>query len=345
MSIQTVEWVKNSIKIIDQNKLPHKLEFLFCKDIDSLYNAIKNMNIRGAPALGVVGAFGIVLAAYNSKAETYKELSRDLKKAGDYLKTSRPTAVNLFWAIDRMLRKFKSLKEKSISAINKYLLKEALNIRQEDKRICRNIGEYGAKLINDGDNILTHCNAGGLATSDFGTALGIIYTAQKQNKAIHVYVDETRPRLQGARLTCWELQYNKIPYTLICDNMAADLMHKGKIDKIIVGADRIAKNGDTANKIGTYSLAVLSNFHKIPFYVAAPLSTFDSQISNGVAIVVEERDEDEIKEFCGKSIAPVEAKVYNPAFDITPCNLITAIITEKGIMEFPFDEKIKKICQ
>lgn len=319
MPIPTIEWRNNAVRIIDQTKLPHKLEYINCRDVKTLVSAIKKLKVRGAPALGVAAGFGVVLGA------------NDIKKTIVLLAGSRPTAVNLFWALERM--KKVALMHKNLSAkdLKKVLLKEAFKIQDHDKKTCRDMAAHGASLIKSGDNILTHCNAGALATADYGTALGALYKAKEQGKKIKVYADETRPLLQGARLTVWELMRSGIDTTLICDNMAASLMASGKVDKIFVGADRIASNGDTANKIGTYSLAVLAKYHKIPFYVVAPVSTIDFKIRSGKQIPIEERHADEVRGFGGTQTAPKNVKVYNPAFDVTPHNLITAIITEKGI--------------
>ncbi|NQT22626.1 MAG: S-methyl-5-thioribose-1-phosphate isomerase, partial [Candidatus Omnitrophica bacterium] len=268
---------------------------------------------------------------------------REIESCENYLASSRPTARNLFWALERMKNCALQNREKNPGSIKRLLLKEATDILKEDKAICRRIGMCGRKLIKTGDNILTHCNAGGLATADFGTALAVIFRAKIDGKRIHVFADETRPVLQGARLTAWELKNEGIDATLICDNMAASLMAKGKIDKIIVGADRIARNGDVANKIGTYNLAVLAKAHGIPFYVAAPVSTFDFNIASGEDIVIEERDADEVRTIMGRYIAPKTIKVYNPAFDVTPNRLVTAIITEKGILRKPFGKSLKRL--
>jgi len=250
-----------------------------------------------------------------------------------YLASSRPTAVNLFWALERMRRCAETNAKRPLAQIKDILFKEAFKIMKEDKKICRHMAAFGTKLVKNKDRILTHCNTGGLATVDYGTALGVLFKAKEDGKEIKVYVDETRPLLQGARLTTWELLKEKIDVTLICDNMAASLMKKGEINKIFVGADRIARNGDVANKIGTYNLAVLAKFHKIPFYVVAPVSTFDFKLSSGRDIPIEERNGDEVKEVLGKRIAPARVKVYNPAFDVTPARLVTAIVTEKGIFK------------
>ncbi|MDD5680105.1 MAG: S-methyl-5-thioribose-1-phosphate isomerase [Candidatus Omnitrophica bacterium] len=333
MPTQTIAWKNGKVRIIDQTKLPHRLVYLDINDVKSMWYAIKKLKVRGAPAIGVAGAFGAVLGTKNAQAKDYNAFKRRLDKVVSYLVSCRPTAVNLSWALERMRNCAKENSNKSTSGIKKALLNEALKIMDEDKRCCRAMAKHGAKLIRKGDRILTHCNAGGLATVDYGTALGVLFEAERQGKKIKVFVDETRPLLQGARLTTWELMREKIDTTLICDNMAASLMEKGKIDKIFVGADRIARNGDAANKIGTYNLAVLAKFHKIPFYVVAPVSTFDMTLSSGDDIPIEERHPDEVRTVMGRRIAPKNVKVYNPAFDVTPADLITAIITEKGLYE------------
>lgn len=343
MNIPTIQWEQNSVKIIDQTKLPHKLEFIYCGNVEELWEAIRNMSIRGAPALGVAGALGVVLSIYNSDAKSIEKLEKEIKENIDYLKSSRPTAVNLSWALEKMWEKFKEIKNKDVAEIRKILFEEARKIVEEDKKTCREIGKYGAKLINEGDRIITHCNAGALATVDYGTALGVFYYAKGKGKNFHVYVDETRPRLQGARLTTWELTQNEISYTLICDNMTGTLMKQEKVDKVLVGADRIALNGDIANKIGTYTLAVLSNFHNIPFYIVAPSSTFDLNISSGREIPIEERNKDEVRCVGEYEIVPSDTEVYNPAFDVTPNNLIHGIVTEKGIIKPPFHDNIFRI--
>jgi len=346
MGIQTIEWANQRIKIIDQTKLPLKLEYLYIKDVKSLWQAIKKMQIRGAPALGAAAGWGIYLGIKDSKAKHFSGFSRKLDRLARYLASSRPTARNLFWGIERTCSVAVRNKHKSIMRIKQLIFKEAEKITQEDKVNCRKIGYYGSKLIKDGDRILTICNAGIFATIDYGTALGIIYRAKAEGKKLQVYACETRPLLQGARLSAWELKKGGINVTLICDNMAATLMKQGKIDKVITGADRIAANGDTANKIGTYNLAVLSNFHRIPFYVAAPSSTFDLSIKTGAQIIIEERPSFEVTElFFKKPIAPKGVPVFNPAFDVTPHNLITALITDKGVIKSPYRENISAILK
>ncbi|MBU4377117.1 MAG: S-methyl-5-thioribose-1-phosphate isomerase [Candidatus Omnitrophica bacterium] len=329
--MQTIAWKNKKAVIIDQTKLPHKLAYLNIRDARTMWWAIKKLKIRGAPAIGVAGAFGVVLGTQNMRADKYGVFKRRLDEIIKYLVSCRPTAVNLAWALERMRRCAEKNKSDSVTKIKSTLLKEAVKIMEEDKICCRKMARHGAKFIKNGDSILTHCNAGGLATVDYGTALGVLFEAKKQGKKIKVFVDETRPLLQGARLTAWELLKAGIDTTLICDNMAASLMAKGKIDKIFVGADRIAQNGDVANKIGTYNLAVLAKYHKIPFYVVAPVSTIDLKLSSGKHIPIEERDEDEVRTVMTKRIAPKNVKAYNPAFDVTPARLITAIITESGV--------------
>lgn len=343
MAIETIKWENNKVKLIDQTKLPLTLEYIICSDVKILWHAIKRLSVRGAPAIGIAGAFGVVLGVRGSKAKTFVEFEKELSKVIKYLASSRPTAVNLFWALERMKRTAYLNRDHSISRIKDALYQESAKVLNEDKAICRAMGNYGAGLIKDGDRALTICNAGALATGDFGTALGVFYQAKNQGKKFKVYSCETRPLLQGARLTTWELLEEGIDVTLICDNMAASLMGRGLIDKIFVGADRIAANADTANKIGTYSLAVLAKYHKVPFYVVAPKSSFDLAIKSGKDIPIEERAEEEVTEISGKRIAPFGVKAYNPAFDVTAHNLISAIITEKGIIKPPYRLNIKKI--
>jgi len=343
MSVNTIEWVDRQIKIIDQTRLPEVLEYIYCKDVKSLREAIFSLKVRGAPALGIAGAFGVVLGMQSFCAKSYSDFDREMMRVVDYLGSSRPTAVNLSWSLRRMLECARKNKDKEIEEIKKALEKEAFQIMEEDKRCNRLMGKEGSSLIQDGDAVLTHCNAGALATADYGTALGVIYKAREQGKKVKVWVDETRPLLQGARLTTWELLQEGIEVTLICDNMAGQLMHERKVDKVLVGADRVAANGDVANKIGTYSLAVLAKENKVPFYVACPLSTIDLSLSSGEGIPIEERDADEIIKGLGKRIAPFGVKVYNPAFDITPARYITGIITEKGICRFPYEKSLRRI--
>jgi methylthioribose-1-phosphate isomerase len=331
MNFKTLEWTDGCLVILDQTKLPLEVEYLNCKDLDQVAKAIKDLNIRGAPAIGIAAGFGVALGMQNRNYNNWEEYQNRLDRVISILGSTRPTAVNLFWALDRMRGVAESNKKKNFEELNQLLLKEAILIHEEDKLMCLRIGEHGASLLEDGYTVLTHCNAGALATGGIGTALGIIYTAQAQGKRIKVFADETRPVLQGARLTVWELQQQSVDVTLICDNTAAFLMKKKNVDCIMVGADRVAKNGDVANKIGTYNLAVLAKAHNIPFYVAAPTSSFDSAIEDGEKIKIEERSSDEVINWFGKRIAPLETKVWSPAFDVTPAELITAYITEEGI--------------
>lgn len=340
MPIPTIYWDKTAVKLIDQTKLPDRLVYIKCKTKEDIWHAIKTMQIRGAPAIGVAAGFGVALGMKNYKGNSFDGFKNQLEKVILYLYRSRPTAVNLVWALNRMRKIVLGSSDKKVNYLKKALFTEAIKILKEDKEICRKIANFGERFIKSGCNVLTHCNAGGLATADYGTALSVLFRAKAKGKKFHVYADETRPVLQGARLTVWELMQAKIPCTLICDNMAASLMKQKKIDLIIVGADRIAGNGDTANKIGTYSLACLAKLHKIPFYVAAPSSTFDLSLKNGKGIPIEERHAKEVTHIRGKRIAPVGVRVYNPSFDVTPAEYITAFITEKGIITRPFDELI-----
>ncbi len=319
LNFKTLEWKKNYLRLIDQTLLPRKLDYHNCYGTGDFVGAIKKLIVRGAPAIGCAAAYGIALAA---------KKGQDLNKAANKLKGARPTAVNLTWAVDRMM--------KLVGEVNndpEALEREAIAIHEEDADMCRRIGKNGDKLIKDGYRILTHCNAGALATGGIGTALAVIYTAKFNGKDISVWVDETRPILQGARLTAWELGRAGVPHTLICDNMAASLIGNGCVDCVITGADRIAANYDVANKIGTYNLAVLCHYHKIPFYVAAPSSTFDFGCSDGKSIIIENRAGKEITSINGQPIAPKGVNVFNPAFDVTPRELISAIITEKDLIK------------
>lgn len=333
--IDTIRWTNDSIRIIDQTELPEKEIYLDITSIDELIDAIQKLKIRGAPALGIIGAFGTILAlteATRKKNVNFLEEIHEIKKK---IISSRPTAVNLEWGVMRIMKVIDAHYRLTPEEIKKKALIEAQKTLEEDIRCCQSIGRKGSGLISEGFSILTHCNTGGLATGGFGTALGVAVTAHQQKKKIHVYVDETRPVLQGSRLTAWELQKEAIDHTVITDNMAGYLMAQKKIDCVIVGADRIAANGDTANKIGTYGLAVLSEKHHIPFYVAAPTSTVDLETKHGDEIIIEERNSEEITHFRGHRIVPPGSKVYNPAFDVTPGSMITAIITEKAIYKGP----------
>ncbi|MCK4224299.1 MAG: S-methyl-5-thioribose-1-phosphate isomerase [candidate division Zixibacteria bacterium] len=337
LKFKTLEWAGDHLRILDQTRLPEEVVYLDCDSLDEVATAIRDLKVRGAPAIGIAAAFGVVVGMRKSPGscgqsfQSRKEYEDRLNQVISTLAGTRPTAVNLFWALRRMRRVAEKNKNEDSEKISELLLQEAILIHQEDRLMCEKIGEFGASLLKDGDTILTHCNAGALATGGIGTALGIIYTASWQGKKISVYADETRPVLQGARLTVWELQQQGIDVTLICDNTAAFVMKNKKIDCVIVGADRVASNGDVANKIGTYNLAVLAHFHKIPFYVAAPSSSFDLAISDGDKIKIEERSPEEVTDCFGRRTAPLVTKVYSPAFDVTPAELVTAYITEKGV--------------
>jgi methylthioribose-1-phosphate isomerase len=354
MIAQTLKWigdVDGFLELIDQRRLPGELVKLQCRDIEQLYEAIKTLSVRGAPAIGVAAAYGPILSM--QKLTDTDDLQGGLEaisKSCEYLGSSRPTAVNLFWALDRVrlsAEKFVADKPDSkLQSLREALLSEANAIYQEDVDMCRRIGENGQKFIKDGFGILTHCNAGALATAGQGTALSVMFEAHKNGRKFKVYADETRPLLQGARLTAWELKQSGIDVVLICDNMAGHLMKQGHINAVITGADRIAANGDTANKIGTYSLSILAKEHGIPFYIAAPSSTFDPSIKSGDQIPIEQRAAEEVTAFGGTTrktqIAPDGVKVYNPAFDVTNAANITAIITEKGVIEKPNADKIRR---
>jgi len=343
MSIATITWTKDHIKLIDQTKLPTRLTYIHCRDVQTLWRAIKRLSVRGAPALGAAAAFGVLLGCKSFKGKTREAFDRHIKKVGQYIATSRPTAVNLFNSLERMQAVLKDNPDASLKQIKNKLKTEAMDIFDLDRKVCRQMGDYGSRLIRNNTSVMTVCNAGALATVDYGTALGVFYSAKAKKKKFKVYACETRPLLQGARLTAWELLRSKIDTTLICDNMAASLMGSGKIEAIFTGADRIAANGDSANKIGTYSLAVLAKHHKIPFYIVAPFTTFDMNITSGKEIPIEERNKNEILNFAGVPSAPKQVKVYNPAFDVTPHKLITAIVTEAGIIKPPFKKNIKSL--
>ncbi|UNC92438.1 S-methyl-5-thioribose-1-phosphate isomerase [Candidatus Contubernalis alkalaceticus] len=338
--ISPMIWQGNKLKILDQRNIPLSMDYIFCTTCREVEEHIYNLAIRGAPAIGAAAAFGMVLGARELRDFSGNKFETLFRKKALAMLKARPTAVNLSWAVSRMLKEFESLKEKNTGDIIKGLEEEALTIYHEDIEINKKIGQFGASLVSKGAFILTHCNAGALATAGYGTALGIVRKAVEQEKEIHVYVDETRPVLQGARLTAWELEQEEIPYTLITDNMAGMLMQKGNIDLVVVGADRIALNGDTANKIGTYSLAVLAKYHGVPFYVAAPFSTFDLNIKTGEEIPIEERDCREVTHIFNQRISPDGCHVFNPSFDVTPAGLISAIITEKGVIENPRENNI-----
>ena len=343
----TLHWVGDAatgfLKMVDQTLLPTEYVEIECRDVPSVWEAIKSLRVRGAPAIGVAAAYGAVIGARSEGCQDGAAVRQALKEASASLRTSRPTAVNLFWALDRMDRCLASDVGSGGDELLEKLLREAQNIDQEDRAMCRAIGRHGAPLIRSGNGVLTHCNAGGLATADYGTALAVVFAAHEKGTAVRVYADETRPLLQGARLTAWELKQRGIPVTLICDNMAAQVMREGKVQLVVVGADRIASNGDTANKIGTYGVAILAQAHGIPFYVAAPSSTFDLSISSGAAIPIEQRDPTEVTHGFGRQTAPAGIDVYNPAFDVTPAPLIAGIITEKGVISPVNEETIRAV--
>ncbi len=334
------------LRLIDQTLLPENLVYVETDNAKEIFDYIKRLVVRGAPAIGCAAALGLAAVSQHSRAVNSSEFLCEIRKTADYLSSSRPTAVNLSWALKRAV----SVVEKSVSGgtdcvdrLKEVLICEALEIVREDIEMCKAIGQNGVGLIRNGTGILTHCNAGALATADYGTALSPIYAAHEKGLKIKVYSDETRPLLQGSRLTAWELKRSGVDVTTICDSMAAQVMREGKIDLVIVGADRIAANGDTANKIGTYGVAILAKHHKIPFYIAAPYSTVDIAIGDGSGIPIEERDGDEIRRGFGKITAPHDVSVYNPAFDVTPHALIAGIITERGIIRNPFKANIMKL--
>lgn len=331
------------VRMIDQTLLPEKLIYVEADSAELMFDFIKRLVVRGAPAIGCAAALGLAASAQKCEAESKEDFIRQICMTAEYLSGARPTAVNLLWALNRCLKKLTAAKTDNIDKLKDLLIKEALDILEEDIKMCKSIGVNGVSLLKDGMAVLTHCNAGALATGDYGTALSPIYVAHEKGFKITVYSDETRPLFQGARLTSWELSRAGINVISICDNMAAELMKKGKIDIVIVGADRIAGNGDTANKIGTYGVAILAKYHKIPFYIAAPYSTIDISLRDGCKIPIEQRDGDEIRCGFGRRIVPADVQVFNPAFDVTPASLITGIITERGILRKPFSKNIGKM--
>jgi methylthioribose-1-phosphate isomerase len=340
--LKTIEWINNRVRIIDQTALPSQLVYKDIGTAEDMFEAIKELRVRGAPAIGVAAAFGLYLGIRDvPDSATLETFIAQLEIKADFLISSRPTAVNLAWAIRRMRENAQSSGQ-AIEEKKKALLVTAEKILEEDRQMCLSIGVHGYELIKDCKAVLTHCNAGGLATTEYGTALAPVYVAQEKGRLIRVYADETRPLLQGARITAFELMAAGIPVTLICDNMAATVMARGMVDAVIVGADRIVSNGDTANKIGTYGVALLAKAHHIPFYVAAPSSTFDLSLADGRAIPIEERPAKEIICGFGKETAPSNVTVFNPAFDVTPNSLITAIVTDNGVIVPPFNKNIKK---
>lgn len=344
---RTIEWIGDIpgfVRLIDQTLLPTQVEYRDCKTVEEIWEAIRMLRVRGAPAIGVAAAMGTVLGIQKADARHRADYEARLRETTAYLRSSRPTAVNLFWALDRMERHFQALGEPfSPAKATRSILDEALRVEAEDRAMCRAIGKAGAALIGEGQGVLTHCNAGGLATADYGTALAVMFAAAEEGRRFHVFADETRPLLQGARLTAWELAHRGLDVTLICDNMAAQVMKEGKVQMVVVGADRIAANGDTANKIGTYGVALLAHAHNIPFYVAAPSSTFDLTLADGTAIPIEQRDPREVTHGFGRQTAPEGIKVYNPAFDVTPARLIAGIITERGLIRPVAAESIRQV--
>lgn len=344
-AIQSIEWREDHLRILDQTYLPGREVYSDIEDIGRVWEAIRNLRVRGAPAIGIAGAYGLYLGIRELPENTFESFWVEVERVAEYLVNARPTAVNLKWAIERIKTTIQAHKEKPIPEIKEIALKTAKTIHEEDKRICKKIGERGEGLVEAGANLLTHCNTGSLATGQYGTALSVIFHAHESGKEIHVWVDETRPLLQGSRLTAWELTNAEIPMDIIADSAAGSLMQQGKVDMVIVGTDRVAANGDTANKIGTYSLAVLAGEHGIPFYVAVPLSTIDMEVASGEEIPIEEREEEEITTFNGSRVAPDKAGTYNPAFDITPHRYITGFITEQGIIEPPYEEHFKKLFE
>jgi len=341
--IKTLEWTEAGVRFIDQTKLPTEEVYVTCKNSQEVADAIRTMIVRGAPAIGVAAAMGVALGALQSKATTLSEFERDLDRICKVIADTRPTAVNLFWGIRRMRDKFDQLRPLPIDKIKSELVAEAQRVLAEDIAINQAMGRNGAALLPSTGAVLTHCNAGALATAGYGTALGVIRAAVESGKKLSVFADETRPFLQGARLTAWELMKDGIPTTLIADNTAGAMMRLGKIDAVIVGADRIAANGDVANKIGTYTVAVLAKEHAIPFYVAAPISTIDLNTLDGSRIPIEQRATTEVTHLAGRQIAPDDVHVENPAFDVTPSEYVTAIITERGVAHAPYLESLPKL--
>jgi methylthioribose-1-phosphate isomerase len=333
--LDTLHWIgglDGHLRMIDQTLLPVEFKEIDCRDVETVWEAIKMLRVRGAPAIGIAAGYGVCVGIQNVIDADETAFFGRLREVVEYLAGSRPTAVNLFWALKRMESKAESLRGRSSREIAGLLLDEARAIHDEDRQMCRAIGRHGAELLHDGQGVLTHCNAGGLATADYGTALALFFAAAESGKTLHIFADETRPLLQGARLTAWELQQRGIDVTVICDSMAAQVMREGKVQAVVAGADRIAANGDTANKIGTYGVAVLAKAHGIPFYIAAPSSTFDLSIASGAEIPIEQRDPCEVSHGFGRQTAPEGVRIYNPAFDVTPAELIAAIICEKGII-------------
>lgn len=338
MAVKTIEWRDNRVIMLDQRVLPHKEVRCVCRDHEEVAQAIRQMVIRGAPAIGVAAAMGVALGAGKSRE---KNFDRQFERILAALSKTRPTAVNLFWALERMRKVYTDNRSRGVQTVQRLLKQEAQKIYKEDIAANRQLGKFGASLLRNARQVMTHCNAGALATAGYGTALGVIRALHESGKQVEVWVNETRPFLQGARLTAWELKKEKIPATLVTDSMAGYLMQKGRIDAVVVGCDRVAANGDVANKIGTYAIAVLAKRHRIPFYVAAPTSSIDLDCPSGKAIPIEQRDPKEVSHIFGRSLAPKGIKIFNPAFDVTTQDLISAIITEKGVIHPPYQRNIR----
>jgi len=342
--IKTLEWTAEGVRFIDQTKLPTEEVYVTCRDYEEVATAIRDMIVRGAPAIGVAAAMGVALGVRDADGDHVAELRRQFDQICDTIGETRPTAVNLFWAIRRMQDRFEQVSELPVAQIKQAIVAEAQRMYVEDIAANEAMGRHGAVLLPASGGVLTHCNAGALATCGYGTALGVVRAAVESGKKIHIYADETRPFLQGARLTAWELVKDNIPTTVIADNMAGAMMRQGKIGAVIVGADRIAANGDVANKIGTYTVAVLAKEHGIPFYVAAPTSTVDLETPDGSKIPIEQRSSREVSHIAGKQMTPNGAKIENPAFDVTPNEYVTAIITERGVAKAPYGESLKGLA-
>jgi methylthioribose-1-phosphate isomerase len=343
--VKTLEWTDDGVRFIDQRKLPTEEAYVTCATYEEVAEAIRNMTVRGAPAIGVAAAMGIALGTRDAEAGHVSELRRAFDEICELMGETRPTAVNLFWAIRRMQQKFETCAELPVDQIRQALITEAQRMYVEDIAANEAMGHHGATLMPSSGGVLTHCNAGALATCGYGTALGVIRAAVEAGKKLHVYADETRPFLQGSRLTAWELMKDRIPTTVISDNMAGAMMKQGKIGAVVVGADRIAANGDVANKIGTYTVAVLAKEHDIPFYVAAPFSTVDLETPDGTKIPIEQRSTREVTHIAGKAIAPEGVKVENPAFDVTPAKYVSAIITERGVARAPYEQSLRQLAE
>jgi len=341
--LETMKWENGEFYLLDQTKLPGQAEYICCRDYKTVAEAIKRLSVRGAPAIGAAAAYGLVLGAMGLNEEEPRSFLAGLESVAKYLSATRPTAVNLNWALERMLNRVRFDASKAPEEIIEIMIREADSIFREDLEGNRKMGYFGLDLIPQGARILTHCNAGALATAGYGTALGVVRAAHEAGKKVSVYADETRPLLQGARLTAWEMLQANIPVTLITDNMAGYLMSRGMVDLVVVGSDRIASNGDVANKIGTYGVAVLAREHGIPFYVAAPFSTIDISLESGNQIPIEERSHEEVTCLGGVRLAPEGVLVWNPAFDVTPARLVSAIITERGVLRSPYDRSIKEL--